>query len=108
MGNVFAVIGLCWIVKILWKSGVLTMNKQKVLAEIKRARFHYQKGYSSHGMHEILDDVVSAVCESDKSLQKSEQSLEEHIIAHLLTIKQEKERETLATKAKKAIESLAE
>jgi len=114
MIELLAVIGCCWIVKILWKSGVLTMNKQKVLAAISEVRNSIGGGVRSNypdntaDIHAALDDVVAAVSEPGKVLEKSEQTLEEHIIAHLLLREQEKKREELAKRAKNAIKSIEE
>lgn len=88
------------------------MNKEKVLAAISDVRSkivpgirdNYPNGTAT--IHKALDDVIAAVTEPDKVLQRSEQSLEEHIIAHLLLRKQEKERAELAEKAKEVIKDI--
>lgn len=109
MIEILALIGCCWIIKGLWKTGVLTMDKKKVLAAISGVRKSISDGIKGDypngtaAIHASLDEVIAAVAEPDKVLENSEQSLEEHIVAHLLLRKREKERSQLAQKAKEVI-----
>jgi len=89
-------------------------DKQKVLAAISNVRrtitpsMRENYSHTVAGLHTALDDVVAAVSEPSEVLQKSEISLEEHIIAHLLLREQQKKREELSAKAKATIERLEE
>ncbi len=114
MVHLLALIGSCWIFKILLQTGVLTMNKQKILETVAKVRNvipGHPRNYNTsttNRLHKMLDEVVSAVGEPEEVLEKSERSLEEHIIAHLLLREKEKKVKTLSEKAKVVISSLDE
>ncbi len=88
------------------------MDKQKVLAAIAKVRGGIVPALGQDwpktvkSLHDSLDEVIAAVGEPEKVLEKSEQSLEEHIVTHLLLRKQQEEHSQVAQKAKKVIEQL--